>query len=170
MKLITDNQLDVGAGPQDSIIILLTKTELNQIFYVDAVSDTITEGNHFGTLLINLISEDDNFDDVSDIVTSFNINDNSEINPEEPSNPEISTIDAWYIPETQTISLQYNLQENDAVVSLININGEIVSKMRLNSASGETTISTDFLPEGYYYLMINSIRNHFLIGKMIMVY
>lgn len=170
VKLITDNQLDVGAGPQDSIIILLTKTELNQIFYVDAVSDTITEGNHFGTLLINLISEDDNFDDVSDIVTSFNINDNSEINPEEPSNPEISTIDAWYIPETQTISLQYNLQENDAVVSLININGEIVSKMRLNSASGETTISTDFLPEGYYYLMINSIRNHFLIGKMIMVY
>jgi hypothetical protein len=170
VKLFSDNQIDVGSGPQDSILLVFTLTELNQVFYVDAVSDTITEGDHNGTLLMNILSEDDNYDDVNDITSTFYINDNSELNPEPPADPELPTINVWFIPDIHSITLQYNLHEDDALVSLLNIGGEVVTKIPLSSASGETSISTYQLPEGYYYLMITSARNHFILGKKIMVY
>ena len=68
---------------------------------------------------------------------------------------------------------RFNLIEHavpNALVSLLNIGGEVVTKIPLSSASGETSISTYQLPEGYYYLMITSARNHFILGKKIMVY
>jgi len=170
IEVITDNQLDVGVGTQDTISLQLTAFDVNYVFYVDAIDDDIEEGLHFGELTFNTYSEDDNYDDVSNIIKSFSLSDTTAINPEEPQQPELPLFNAWYIPETNAISLQYNLYEDDAILNLLNNIGEVVAKIQLKSAKGETTISTINLPEGYYYLMIASTHNRFTLGKTLVIY
>lgn len=170
ITLFTDNQLDVGTGPQDSVTIIMPITDINTDFYIDAIADNITEGLHQGVLTIKTISEDDNFDQINTIVKMFSIDETIINNPEDTTQTETPKINVWYIPETQIISLQYNLYENDAIVTLLNNIGEAVAIIPLSSSTGETTLSTANLPEGYYYLMINSKSNHFTLGKTVVVY
>jgi len=170
ITLFTDNQLDVGTGPQDSVTIIMPTTDISTNFYIDAVTDNIIEGLHQGGLTITTTSEDDNFDEINTIVKLFTIDETIITNPEDTTQTAYPKINVWYIPETQLISLQYNLYENDAIVTLLNNLGEAVEIVPLSSSIGGITFSTSNLPEGYYYVMINSKNNHFTLGKTVVVY
>lgn len=168
--LITDNQLDAGAGSDDSIHFQLQSTLTSKTFYIDAVYDTLTEPLHTGNLLIKTTSDDDNYDAIDDIIQSFSITDKVTDTTGNNLIEENQEITVWYIPETGIINLNYSLLEKDAAAILFNTFGEQVQAISLTSSEGEVQFSVQNLPEGFYFVMVYSINNSFQFGRTVVVY
>lgn len=164
----SDDQLDFGNGPADTIQIKATSDLIEYQAIVDAVDDGITEGIHSGSFTVTYTSEADNYDSGPEISVTIEIL--------EQAIPPIDSVivfpefNASFLPETHELLIQYNFQTKQAVIIIYNIHGQEMLRLPQSSATGSVMINTTNWSRGYYLITATDLAGEMVLGQAAIVY